>query len=249
MIKKEYRLISVAIIIGVLGIAALMYFNSKDPDFPVTEDGGPSSSERVTQGPEKTSPEEPSDTSERPADDVLVNPGVREPTPAELALNSDPVIESQKKLVSDFKNLTRMDIKFPPDFEFKRLDVEGKVAAMEGVTAKGDRKMVVLAAPLNPSPEAIVSYLADQKGNIPSLADHNFKISGKIRNLEVPPGKGLSKITLIPGGEKNGVKVVAALLQRADGKGSYVFIMRAKQSYYDNYEGEAESMLDSFSAK
>ena len=250
MIKKEYRLITVAIIIGALGIGAFLFLSSRDSESPaIIEDHSTTPLDKASQDPEMTSPTEGASVEgdQKPA--ITENAGPRKPTPEELAQHTDPEIEHQKKIVNDFKNLTKMNVKFPPDFKFKNLDIDDQVAGIEGVSAKGDRKLVILATPSNPTPGVIAGYLADQKGNIPALADHNFKISGKVENVEVPPGKGIAKITLIPGGEKDGTKIFAAHLQRTDGKGSYVFIMRASQNYYDNYEGEVDSMLESFSTK
>ena len=106
-----------------------------------------------------------------------------------------------------------------------------------------------MAAARQASPQTIAAFLQDQKARIPLLNNQDFKISGELKVVSGPKNSGISKITIIPGGEMNGSMVFAAYLERNDKKGSYVFVMEGSPSYFKNHEGDMEYMMSSLLAK
>ena len=77
------------------------------------------------------------------------------------------------------------------------------------------------------------------------LVNYDFKVSGEIKKVAGPKSSGISTISIIPGGKNQGNPVFAAYLERADKKGSYVFVMEASPSQFEQYEGDFDIMTDS----
>ncbi len=240
MQKKEIRLIGVAIIIGALAIGTYLYMESEDPlaDLPEA-----TPAQKVTT---------PVSQATAPAETATV-PVPQVKTPEETAPKDivpppvDPIISQQQELLKNFKQQIFLDINLPSDMKYDQLDLDEGVAAMQGTSP--NKKMVILAARRTATPQTIASYLQDQKNKIPVLQNHDFKISGDIKIVPAPKGSGISKITVIPGGEKNGQMIYAAHIERSDKKGSYVFVMEASPSYFDSREGDLDNMLDSLKIK
>lgn len=245
VIKREHRLICVAILIGAAGIGAYLYLQPEDS--PINGPGTTVKTEEASKS-SVTPPETPAaDTPKTTETQKPAAGNTQVPAPAQEYV--DPVVAAQKQLIQEFKDTIKLDLDLPPDLNFSRLDLEGEVAVMEGVSPEGDRKMVVMAAAQTPSPETIAAYINEQKIGIPSLSDHNFKISGEIKSLPGPKGSGISTIKIIPAGSSKGTEVYAAQLIRSDKQGSYVFIMRASPNYFENYEGDLDNMLANLSAR
>lgn len=240
MQKKELRLIGVAIIIGALAVGAYIYSNQDEMPLesavvPAPEEVSPS--EAAVNTTEATPPAEtpaqvPSDTIEPSIEEV---PYV------------DPMVTQQEELLKNFKNRIRLEIALPSDMKFDELDLDADVAAMQGNSP--DKKLAILAAPTIASPQTVQSFLQENKSRIPLLGTYDFKISGEVKSVPAPKNSGLSKILVIPGGEKNGSLIFAALIERSDKKGSYLLIMEGSPTYFEKYEGDLDIMMSSLSAR
>lgn len=240
MQKKEIRLIGVAIIIATLGIGAYLYNESDDPLADMNE-AGPTAPVK-TPAPEVAAPAETSPTTTAPeVTQPLESVAIEVPAPV------DPLITQQEELLKNFKQQIFLDINLPADMKFDELDLDEGVAAMQGTSPS--KKMVILAARRTATPQTIVSFLQEQKNRIPVLQNHDFKISGEVKTVPVPKNSGISKITVIPGGERNGQLIYAAHIERSDKKGSYVFVMEASPGYFEKHDGDLDNMLDSLKIK
>lgn len=241
MQKKELRLIGVAIIIGALAVGAYFYSNSEES--PIDSTLAPQSKDISPSQADSTITKTTSSSSETPAQmpETKIVPEVAQ------APYVDPLITQQEELLKNFKNKIRLDINLPSDMRFDELDLDADVAAMQGNTH--DRKLAILAAPTTASPQVVASFLQENKSRIPMLGNYDFKISGDIKSVPAPKNSGISKISVIPGGEKNGSLIYAALIERSDKKGTYLFLMEGTPSYFENYEGDLDNMLSSLSAK
>lgn len=241
MQKKEIRLIGVAIIIATLGIGAYLYNESEDPLADMNE-AGPTTPVK-TAAPEVAAPVESTPVATAPEATQPAETVAKE-APAPYV---DPLITQQEELLKNFKQQIFLDINLPADMKFDELDLDEGVAAMQGTSPS--KKMVILAARRTASPQTIVSYLQEQKNKIPVLQNHDFKISGEVKTVPVPKNSGISKITVIPGGERNGQLIYAAHIERSDKKGSYVFVMEASPGYFEKHDGDLDNMLDSLKIK
>lgn len=241
MLKGRNRVIGVAIIIGALATGALVYLGQDDDQIssvPVVQSGRRTKTPPVVSEPPVAVTENSVNTPET----VTAAP-VAEP---EAPL--DEYSKHQEILVNEFKDKIKLNIALPSDMNFEELDLDAdEVAAMQG-TANG-KKMAILASPKSGSPQAVAGFLLEQKKRIPQLNNHDFKISGDLKTIPGPKNSGISKITIIPGGDNNGYLVYAAHLERSDKKGSYVLIMEGSPAYFEKYEGDLDNMLSSLSTK
>lgn len=239
MAKKDYKLVGVAITIGVLAIGALLYMNSQEePEIELSNTPRPRP--RKVEVPQEAPPIAESTT-------VPTQPTVTATPPEVAPVVVDPVVKEQKDKLENFKNLLRLEFELPPGMHYVELDLENGVAALQA-TSPG-RKILIMGATRTASPELIASYLREQKSSIPMLMKHDFKISGELQNVAPPKGSGIAKITVIPGGTIEGNPVYAAYLERSDKKGSYVFLLEANTSQYTQYEGMFDQMLESLKTK
>lgn len=241
MQKKELRLIGVAIIIGALAVGAYFYSNEEEVSLG-----------SVSAPALKVGPSSPSATPK--TDEAIPSPE----TPAQLPEVSevpsvtqepyvDPLVKQQDELIKNFKSKISLDINLPSDMRFDELDLDADVAAMQGNSP--DKKLAILAAPTTASPSVVASFLQENKSRIPMLVNHDFKISGDVKIIPAPKNSGISRVSVFPGGQKNGLLIYAALVERSDKKGTYLLIMEANPTYFDNYEGDLDNMLSSLSAK
>lgn len=241
MQKKEIRLIGVAIIIGTLAVGAYFYSNSEES--PLVTETRPAPQARPVPTAEVTTPAADSAPATDKPDQVSeteTNVVVEPPAP-------DPLVTQQAELLKNFKDKIHLNIALPGDMNFDELDLDADVAAIQGNSP--DKKMAILAAATTASPQAAATFLQEQKGRIPLLGNYDFKISGDLQSVPAPKNSGISKITVIPGGEKNGSLIYAALIERSDKKGSYLMIMEGSPAYFEKYDGDMDNMLSSLSVK
>lgn len=244
--KKEYRQLSLAILAAAVAFGIYHYLREKKPTPPevsveVSSPENTPPSEDETPLPEN--PDRPEATSETPA----------EATPDAATVTYDPteideLSKQQEALLTEFKTRIHLDIKLPGDVRYEEADVEGNVAVLQGAS-KG-KKIALMAVAQTPSLTSIVDYLNEQKSRITVLGGQPFKISGSTKSYPGPQGSGISKMIVIPGGTKNnGMSLQAAYLERADKKGSYLLIMEANKTYFENADGDFDTIVDSLSVK
>lgn len=242
MQKREIRLIGVAIIIAALGIGAYLYLNAEESplfsaDPEETQDLPEARRAEVVAASTDNKPmqESPVDTS-RPVE-VVQN----------AAPEIDPLFANQQLLIKNFKDKVKLDVYLPEDMKFDEIELDAEVAAISG--ASPDKNMAVFAARTSASPKVVEAFLQEQKARIPMLVKYDFKISGQLQKIPPPKNSGISKITVIPGGENNGSLVYAALIERSDKKGSYLMLMEGSPAYFSNSDGDMDKMLSSLMAK
>lgn len=244
MLKKEKRLVGVAIIIGTLTVGAFLYLGSEDEVADTAPVLRP-----------KAARLRPAEVQETPTDGTVASdPSATTPEAVVTekptmpdAPYVDPLAKQQEDLIKGFKDKIRLNINLPGDMKFDEIEIEDEVAAMQGNSP--DKRMVILAAAKSASPQAVAGFLSEHKARIPLLNNHDFKVSGELRVYAAPKNSGISKITVIPGREVNGSAVYAALLERTDKKGSYVFVMESSPAYFEKYDGDFENMLAGLSVK
>lgn len=239
MVKKDYRQIGVATIIGISVLAAIFYFNSEEEaSAPVPV---------LRPRPPRVTPPVTTETAPETAPETKVEPVAPVTTPTEVPVIVDNVVKAKEDKLAKFKNLIQLDVNLPDEMHYTELDLDDGVAAMEG--SSPGKKLLIMGTQRLASPALIAAYLKDQSNQIPMLAGYEFKISGELQNYPPPKNSGISKITVIPGGVHNGNQVFAAYLERGDKKGSYVFVMEANPSQFSQYEGDFDNMAESLKTR
>lgn len=248
MSNKSYRNIGVAIIVAILAVGTYFYLSTQEND-----QGTSVSSNRPAPVVKKTNnlPESPPGEEVTPED----KPETNESSPSESATEvpaeafDQEFQKEQKRIITSYQSLTRLEVDLPQNMVFREIDTDDEVAILYGSEIIGEGEMAIVASKRTAGPEAIADFLNQNKGSFPMLKTSGFKITGEIRTLSAPEETGIGKITLIPGGKKNGKEVWAAHLQRKDNGGSYLFIMEDRSSVFSNNEGRFDSMLDSLKTK
>ncbi len=132
-------------------------------------------------------------------------------------------IRKPQEVLEDFKKLTHLDFSAPAGFDFHELDFD-KIA---GIASFDDKSAVaILAAPFKASTDQVVKFIKDYKSSLRFMNGNDFVVTGEFQTLVPSNNSGLSKITLIPGNKVDGSQVYAALTERLDGKGTYLFILK-----------------------
>lgn len=247
MANKNSRNIGVAIIVGILAVGVFFYLSTEENDLIPTQPAT-SSPEAPETAPKTEEPVQPTDpaVSELPVDEPVTE--VPEQTPPVEAFDKE-FLEEQKRITTSYKSLSRLEIDLPENMSFIEVDAGENVAVLYGSEVGGDTKMAIVASKKTAGPEGVSDFLNQNKEAFPMLKERGFKISGNIQTFNAPEDTGLGKITLIPGGEKNGKEVWAAHVQRKDGGGSYVFIVEDHPHVFDNSEESFAALLDTMKAK
>lgn len=159
----------------------------------------------------------------------------------------DNVLKAEQEKISQFKDLIHLQFDLPSGMSPIQLDLDHDVAGLQADDSQ--RKILILATAKSVSPDEIATFLRDQKSQIPMLNNFEFQISGKIRQISPPVSSGISTISILPGGVNGKNPVYAAYLERADKKGSYLFVMEANSSQFDQHEGDFDIMMKSLKTR
>jgi hypothetical protein len=148
----------------------------------------------------------------------------------------------QQALVKKFKQTVQLDFELPFRMEFTEVDLDDEVAAIYGVTSAGDKELAVMAAARRVTVKEAAEFLRENRSALPMLQDHTLRPE---KSFLVPPrpGTGLGALRVIPADASGGKTIYAALAERRDGKGTYLFMMKAPGAFFENQEGTLELML------
>lgn len=252
MSNKNSRNFGVAIIVAILAVGAYFYLSTQENDIgPTLPINRPEATEKQppvdTNVPSTPDPSTAETPSEAPSETVSES----EPEPPKEPPFDQQFLEEQKRITTAYKSLARLEMDLPPNMEFIEVDAGENVAVLYGseIAGDGDSSMAIVASKKTAGPEGISDFLNQNKEAFPMLKDRGFEISGKVQTFNAPDETGLGKVTLIPGGAKNGKEVWAAHVQRKDGGGSYVFIVEDRPDVFDNSEESFAALLETMKAK
>jgi hypothetical protein len=149
----------------------------------------------------------------------------------------------QERIKNEFQKKIHLKINLPGDLQYTALDLEDDVEGIIGTTSSDDRSFSVLATNKVVSLNQILNFLNDEtKGSLPVLEGHVFQTDKAFK--ESPPKEtGLSDLTIFPSNEVNGKQIFAAFAERQDGKGSYLFMLKAETGYHEANDGAFDQML------
>lgn len=156
-------------------------------------------------------------------------------------------VMKQKKLVREFKNLVKLEVMLPSNIEFVNVEMDDGVAAIYGSNLGQDKQLAVFAARGKIKLSQAVDYLEESQKGIPILEKRKFLVD-QVQTIKAPESSGLGDLQVIPTTEKDGKAAYGALVERKDGKGTYLFLMEASADYFENQEESLEKMLQSAKA-
>lgn len=250
MKDKDLKNYNKAIIATVLLlIIIIVFFRKSFREVEVGDDEGVETA--VTQGSNKTS--------KIPSTDDLKNlPPLATIPPAQVsaALKASTgfnkerydYIVRQHVRIKKFKEKIKLKINLPKNLDYVDMDMEDNIAGLYGSNLKGDKSFVVLATTGDVSMKDAVGYLNESKKAFPLLEDHKL-LPEKAISFSPPKSTGMGEMKIIPATSANGTTVYAAMGERADGKGSYMFMMEAPEKFFQESEGTLDQMMMSMQAQ
>ncbi len=235
MNKREIKYIVVATLVGILGFILLdqLFFSTEDVDeFPL-----PPAVSTVPLPKPKANAEAPAGAPE----------ATTPTTPAAPGAHLSPRERQQEKLLHEFKLKIRLDFQVPRQLGYAELDLDDQVAVLFGREASGgkERDIALLAIAKIPTVPEIISFLNEHKALLPLMMNRSFGADAKVLSFPVSRQSGLTNLRVIPGPVVSDYKIYAALAERIDKRGAYLFMLRAPASYYEKNDGELDNMLAS----
>lgn len=154
----------------------------------------------------------------------------------------------QERLIRKYKKDIQLEMNFPEHLHYHVVDMEDDVGAIVGTAPNLEESFAVLATSRPVSLESVIGYLQEEKGSLPMLRGHEFRPE-KAFSFEPPKDTGLGKMTVVPASASGGKGLYGVLAPRKDGRGSYLFMMEAPESYFDRNEDGFEKLLDGMKAR
>ncbi len=155
--------------------------------------------------------------------------------------------KAQDKLIKNFKKKIHLDMEFPVAYEYIDIDLDENVAAMIGTSLDGKKTFSVIATNQKVSVEDAIKYVKSSTDTFPFLSNHKFL--AKTTSFTPPESTGLKPLTIVPASTHQGQGLYAALAERKDGKGTYMFMIEAPYQYFDANEDGLERMLGTVKVK
>ncbi len=216
---------NMAILLGLLGLglAYFLFVGDEETDFTAP-------TERTITLKKRPRPVKIENPSNESKPDAGVKPNEVSEVVSVKPQEALPEIKKRKSpevVLQEFKNLVELDFSPPSNIKFHNLELD----QVEGIGSHaGDEGIAVIAAPFKASIDQAIKYIRDDRNDFMFLNGQDFSKLGEPKSIPAPENSGISRITLIPGGETNGKSNYAALAERADGRGTYLFILKTSDS-------------------
>ncbi|KYG66362.1 hypothetical protein AZI86_04720 [Bdellovibrio bacteriovorus] len=181
----------------------------------------------------------------RPAgqgDSLSIGPG---PGMIEKYSNSRIVSE---KATAEFMQLARVQMKFPENFRFQQLNLD--FDQITGIYARTETmETAVLAGRILPSDKEVADFLRSTDSGIPNVDGKRISLQGDAIVVPPPSGSGFRTGKYWAGRTADNKGVRVGLIERADGKGSYLFIFTGAEDKLDNSEDFFEELYNNLKAQ
>lgn len=142
-----------------------------------------------------------------------------------------------------FKKTARVSLSWPQDLSYTEVDGEDGVKTIHGYNPQTGVSLDALARPRPTDLSEIKKYVTQNDLYIPGLNGQKVRGLHKVNGLEeIPKKPGIGSIELLQGSTKSGDKVVFALINREDKKGSYLFVYTGPQKQFDQNDGYFEKL-------
>jgi hypothetical protein len=234
---------NMAILLGLLGLglAYFLFVGDEETDFTAPTENKITLKKRPKLVKMETPFKESSTNDTNKSNEARVEVSEK-PTETPLAIKKR---KSPEVVLQEFKDLVELDFSPPSDIKFYNLELD----QFEGIASHtGEEGVAVIAAPLKATVDQAIKYIKDDRSDFIFLNGQDFSKLGEPKSIPAPENSGISKITLIPGGEANGKSSYAALAERVDGRGSYLFILKTTDSS-DNVLPQINQFLGTLKTK
>lgn len=161
----------------------------------------------------------------------------------------DPIKQASLLAQQAFENTSHVDIAFPEELTYMNLDLDDGIAGIQGFNTQLQVNISILAKEGNYTPDQLPAFMQDYGAYIPG---YNTAYTDKLSKQEPerPPaqsGSGLNSpyVWSIHDGGKT---IIVAMVQRSDGKGTYLAVLNGPSSYFDNNEDRYDAIYSQIRA-
>ncbi len=153
--------------------------------------------------------------------------------------------KTSTETVQAFSSSAFIDVPLPKNFNYSKLDLPDGFEGIYGVDDVSKAKVTGLAYKNTASAEQVSEFLKTDADSIPNLSKTPIYSMTPPQDLPPPPANsGFSKGTLWNGMLNNGESVAVVYMERADHKGSYLFVLSAPGDYFSKNDGAFDSLYD-----
>lgn len=169
------------------------------------------------------------------------------PGPGMIEKYSDSRIVSEKA-TQEFMQLARVQMKFPENFRFQQLNLD--FDQITGIYARTEKmETTVLAGRVLPSDKEVADFLRSSDSGIPNVDGKRISLQGNAIVVPPPRGSGFRTGKYWSGRTADNKGVRVGLIERTDGKGSYLFIFTGSEDKLDNSEDFFEELYNNLKAQ
>jgi hypothetical protein len=130
--------------------------------------------------------------------------------------------------LEDFKKLVELDFTAPAGEDFYNLELD----QVEAIASHNENEgIAIVAAPFKATVDQAIKFIKEDRADFKFLKTQDFNSKGDLTNISPPANSGISRITLVSGGKSDGRTTYAAIAERADGRGTYLFILKTSSSF------------------
>ena len=142
-----------------------------------------------------------------------------------------------------------LKINLPDSYIFDAGDppLEGTLA-LHGRSFDGSSGLTMIAGKMNPSKDEILSFLKESPESFPNFDNKQVQWGQQSQNIPFDPSSGMRDGTLWRGTDAKGNVIIAVLLKRNDGQGSYLLVQNGSKDYIDENDGYWDKFKDSIKA-
>lgn len=161
-------------------------------------------------------------------------------------------LHSQSRLTSEkareeFKRVGLLELRFPDNYRFQNLELD--FPNIMGIYAKTEKvEVTVLAGRLNPNEQELMDFFKERDTGIPNLDNRGITLKGTPVQVKPHGGSGLKAGKYWQGVTADGEGARVGLAERADGKGSYLFIFTGDENKLDNSDEVFDEIYQSLKA-
>ena len=152
-----------------------------------------------------------------------------------------------KKILKTFKKQSKMIIPFLPQMNFSEVDIDNNnVSIIHGTTPGANHSLTVIAARGVVSPKQALEFLKDEGRFIPNFGKKGLTLAKDVYTIPSIPGRGFRKTHSIFIGKPNlsGLTTNGILMTRADGTGTYLYLLKSHKDFFDKNEGAMDKLYE-----
>lgn len=165
----------------------------------------------------------------------------RPPTPTIHEMKAN----TSKATIESFTKEAHISVPLPGNFTYNKLDMPEGFAGIYGVDGNKGARVTGLAYNRTATPDQVTEFLKTDSDSIPNISQNKVGHISAPEPLPPPaPNSGFSKGTMWNGKLENGDDVAIVYIERADQKGSYLFVLSAPGQYFRNNDGAFDGLYE-----